>query len=102
MPQKQIERKAKSSWDRKVLTATAKKIFTLDWIKMMQGVVRAFMEFTEEKLCASPNHPEHDAEYFKPQGLALNENLVRQFLLWYADTAPGKDLIDVMETLGDD
>src|SRR2546421_2236790 len=56
----------------------------------MQGVVRAFMEFTEEKVCASPNHPEHGAEYFKPHGLALNENLVRQFLLWYADTALGK------------
>jgi len=66
--------------DRKVLTATAKKVYTLDWIKRMQGVVRAFMEFTEEKLCASPNHPEHGAEYFKPHGLALNENLVWQFL----------------------
>jgi hypothetical protein len=48
------------------------------------------MEFTEEKLCASPNHPEHGAEYFKPQGLVLNENIVRQFFLWYADTAFGK------------
>ena len=76
--------KGEKLMDRKVLTATAKKVYTLDWIKRMQGVVRAFMEFTEEKLCASPNHPEHGAEYFKPQGLALNENLVRKFLLWYA------------------
>lgn len=76
--------------DRKVLTVTAKKVYTLDWIKRVQGVVRTFMEFTEEKLCASPNHPEQGAEYFKPQGLALNENIVRQFLLWHADTALGK------------
>jgi hypothetical protein len=52
--------------DRKVLTATAKKVYTLDWIKRMKGVVRAFMEFTKEKFCTSPNYPEHGAEYFKP------------------------------------
>lgn len=66
-----------------------RKIYSLDWLKIMRSATVHFAEFTEEKLFMQPGDERHVSQYFVIGGPVPSQELVRQFLYYHADSTTG-------------